>query len=119
MTPRRTAEERIANRSARPQPSDYGVGARAIWITSAGISGSGDWVLSGSDLPLELSRARKGATSTASAFADGRSRRAMFSDGSRREAHPGVDAFRALAFSTCSFGTQRRQGHCRIRRANL
>jgi hypothetical protein len=41
MTPRRTAEERIAERSAkaRPEPNDYRVGASAIWIASAGISG--------------------------------------------------------------------------------
>jgi hypothetical protein len=36
MTWRRTAEERIAKRSAKAQPSDYGVGASAISIASAG-----------------------------------------------------------------------------------
>jgi len=41
MTPRRTAEERIVERSAkaRLEPNDFGVGASAIWIASAGISG--------------------------------------------------------------------------------
>ena len=39
MTPRRTAEERIAEASAKPQPNGYGVGASAIWIASAGLSG--------------------------------------------------------------------------------
>ena len=41
MTPRRTAEERIAERSAkaRLEPNDFGVVASAIWIASAGISG--------------------------------------------------------------------------------
>jgi hypothetical protein len=38
MTRRRTAKERIAKRSAKAQPSDYGVGASAISIASAGIS---------------------------------------------------------------------------------
>ena len=41
MTPRRTAEERIVERSAkaRLEPNDFGVVASAIWIASAGISG--------------------------------------------------------------------------------
>jgi L,D-transpeptidase catalytic domain len=56
MTPRRTAEERIAEDPQRRQPNDYGVGARAIWIASAGISGIVDRLLSGSGLPLVLSR---------------------------------------------------------------
>jgi hypothetical protein len=55
MTPRRTAEEWIAGDPQRRQPNDYGVGARAIWIASAGVSGFVDRLLSGSGLPLVLS----------------------------------------------------------------
>jgi hypothetical protein len=54
MTPRRTAEERIAERSAKARPNDYGVGASAIRIAGAGLSGFVDWLLNRSDLPLEL-----------------------------------------------------------------
>ena len=49
MTPRRTAEERIAERSAKARPNDYGVGASAIRIAGAGLSGFVDWLLNRSD----------------------------------------------------------------------
>jgi hypothetical protein len=84
-------------------------------LVSAGFV---DGLLSGSDLPLELSSGRW-EMPRPPPFAGGRSRRAVFSNESRAGGSSGGRRFRALAFSTCSFGAQRTQRHCRIHRGNL
>jgi hypothetical protein len=118
MTPRRTAEKRIAERSAKARPNDYGAGADAIWIGSPRISGFRGRAVK-RVRPSSRTQQRAQGTASTAPFAGGRSRRAMFSNGSRAGGSSGGRRFRALAFSTCSFGAQRTQRHCRIHRGNL